>query len=189
MPIGVPGDRLGTARGRDPFAQRLVVQIVRRLIEQLVGVTISRQVHAVPKQLGLTVVGKVIRQEQRTAGDRLEDAHVDVVLDAPIEHQPRRRIDLGHLLEVGSPHEHRSGTAAGADGPARHGAPGKGCRQMRCRDAFSTSNLQCTSGSQANGSHWAEAIPSASSRAAPSRWAAKTKSNALAFRRHHSKLR
>ena len=61
---------------------------------------ISRQVHAIAEQLRLAVFTQFVGDQQRAARQRLEDPHVDVVLDAPVEYGSRRRISGGHLLEV-----------------------------------------------------------------------------------------
>jgi len=85
MRVRVLGDRFGPSGGRDSLADCFAVEVKRQLVEQVFRLPISRQVHAVAKQLGLAIVGQIIGHEERTAGDGLEDAHVDVIADAAVE--------------------------------------------------------------------------------------------------------
>ena len=86
MGVGVFRNCFSAARSGDPFPGRFALEIKRQLVEQVLGFSISRQVHTVAKHFGETIVGQVVGDEQGTARHRLEDAHVDVVADAAIEH-------------------------------------------------------------------------------------------------------
>ena len=61
--------------------------------------------HAVLEQLVLTVLLEVVRHQQRSTCERLEQPHVDVIAHASIENDARRRVRLGHVVEVALPDE------------------------------------------------------------------------------------
>ena len=47
----------------------------------------------------MAVIGEIIGQQHRPAGDSLKHPHVDVVSDAAVEDHARRRISARHLIE------------------------------------------------------------------------------------------
>ena len=100
MSVRVLRNRLGPPGGRDPFANRFALEVERQLIEQVFVVPIGGQVHAVPKQLAQAVIAQVVGHQHRPAGDSLEDPHVDVVANAPVERDACRRIGPRHVVEV-----------------------------------------------------------------------------------------
>ena len=98
--IGVRRQR-GFATGRrNPLALVLVGQIVPDLFNEFIQVAVRHQVLAVMKKFRLAVVGQVVRDQERPAGQGLEHPHVDIAQDAAIEDDPRGGIGRGHLVEV-----------------------------------------------------------------------------------------
>ncbi len=61
MHVGVLGRRFRSPGRGNPFPQGFVLEVVRRLVEQLLGVAIGREVHSIAEQLSLTVLGKAVR--------------------------------------------------------------------------------------------------------------------------------
>ena len=100
MRIRVLGNRLGPPRGGNPLAQGLAFKIERQLIKQVIAIAVSRQVHAIAKQLGQPVVAQVVGHEQRPARNRLEHAHIHVIANAAIKRDACRRIRACHVIEV-----------------------------------------------------------------------------------------
>ena len=93
------GQHLGTASRRNALAQFLASQVEAHLVQQLVAVAVGGEVNAIAEQLGLAVIAQVVGQQQRTARQRLEDAHVDVVADAAVEDDACSGVSAGHVLE------------------------------------------------------------------------------------------
>ena len=129
----------------------LAPKVKRELVEQILGLAIGRQVHAVAEQLGQAVVAQIVGDEQRPRGQRLEDSHVDVVLDAAIENRSSRRIRPGHFLEIALADERVRILAADRLSKSARG-PGKTLPTNATSYCLATSCLRWISGSQANGS-------------------------------------
>ena len=56
--------------------------------------------NAIAKKLILAVICQVVGQQHGTAGQGLEDPHVDVVPHAAVKHDTRGRIGSSHFLEI-----------------------------------------------------------------------------------------
>ena len=98
--IRVLAQHFGHPGRRDLLADLLAHQVIRQLFQQLIGLPVRRQVHSVLEELRQAVLLQVVGQQQRPAGQDLEDPHVDVVPDAAIEADSGRGVGTGHLVEV-----------------------------------------------------------------------------------------
>ena len=167
---------IASARPAAAIASRfvLMIEVIADRLQHLPGLAVGGQVYAVLEVLVLSVRRQIIGDQQRPAGHRLEDPHVHVVADAPVEHPrrpsrsaPSRRRRPCREMRGELPADHREQIVP----RPREAVPDE-------RDIISPGDLVLAVdvGSQASGSQVAEAIPTARSRSAPSRWAAKTRS-------------
>src|SRR5579863_6200899 len=100
MLVRVPGERFGMTRLGNLLPRLVMADVKPQLVEQLVRSLVRNQVPIRLEELFLAVVPQIIGDEQRAAAQRLEDAHVNVVLDAPVNADPRLRVDPGKLVEI-----------------------------------------------------------------------------------------
>ena len=103
--VGMAAECLGAAGGGDLFADLFAIEVVCDLVEQLFRVAVGRQVDAVLQQLGLAVVGEIIGDQERAAGECFEEPHIDVVFDAAIEDGACLGVGARHLVEVAPANE------------------------------------------------------------------------------------
>src|SRR5262245_47951133 len=87
------------------LAGRFGPEVEPQLVEELFGALVGNEMFAGDEQLVLAVTGQIVRDEERPASEGLKNPHVDVVLDAPVEPDPRFGKGSRVFLEVAKANE------------------------------------------------------------------------------------